>query len=245
MQVTLKHYLLAFGSFILSLGMQAGNVTLSKSLEKENLAVGTQMSINEFAFNNGVAPANLITAKRENVVRLVYSRDNQTDVLGSVFWTYTIEYKLIGTSGQQEPGTLEISYLPHGQNPTYEDLHVHTNGYENATLEITALYGTLSTDGGSSYTNITFPQFETSIPGNDIYLELLTQSERYYPLNTLITPELNWNGSNNTLFWSYVEGAEEYEIEYVHIDDQDNGFILVHAFGEQVLLDSLFQLAFS
>ncbi|MDQ3110964.1 MAG: hypothetical protein M3R17_13810, partial [Bacteroidota bacterium] len=66
-------------------------------------------------------------------------------------------------------------------------------------------------------------------PAN-LFLETSTEVERYYALNLAtvpsssilaLTPPSTSNANELTLFWGYIPGAEEYDVEWTYVNDYD------------------------
>lgn len=68
------------------------------------------------------------------------------------------------------------------------------------------------------------------LPDN-VTLKGIVEVERYYPFNETVSPVLQSPASYNSgtgeleIRWDYLEGAEEYELEYSYIDDYQDGAI--------------------
>jgi len=151
-------------------------------------------------------------------------------------WTLDVEYdiKLYNAPGASSLYTTlsaqhaSINYSAAG---TYGDIFLKS--YANA-------YGAELTVKNITYTEGGNPAVTTlpSYRNNDIYLELMQQTERYYNLfytgaspavvvGTPVTVSYATpsNLANNTLpvTWNYLEGAESYDLEWLFIDAGDAG----------------------
>lgn len=133
-------------------------------------------------------------------------------------WVIRITYDITtfdstGTTNTRTGEVLEITYDP---ATNYTDIAV--NEYTDAlkgSVEITAVEYWAT--GNTLLTPL------TSIPSelSDVYLDLETETERYYYLDNT-TPEVQRysNTTDNTLWlgWDYIQGAESYDVEWLFID---------------------------
>ncbi|MBL1231536.1 MAG: hypothetical protein COA31_002345 [Flavobacteriales bacterium] len=107
---------------------------------------------------------------------------------------------------------LTIDYNIDG-TATYNDISIlRYKGYMEADLTIT----------GISFTETGNPSISiTDIP-EDIYLELASEVERYYPLTPVVanTVEHDYISTKNELLltWSYALGAESFDLEWIFVD---------------------------
>lgn len=112
---------------------------------------------------------------------------------------------------------LTIDYNIDG-TATYNDISIlRYKGYMEADLTIT----------GISFTETGNPSISiTDIP-EDVYLELASEVERYYPLTPVVagTVEHDYISTKNELLltWSYALGAESFDLEWIFVDITEAG----------------------
>ncbi|HTF04670.1 MAG TPA: hypothetical protein VK826_11630, partial [Bacteroidia bacterium] len=112
----------------------------------------------------------------------------------------------------------------------YEHIKVHNITSAKVTLEVTSV---VAYTGSTSLSSVATPHSSGLLP-SDIRLELIVHTEKYRDLYSNTTTETNvrfdapGSGVNpggspyGLLTWDYLEGAEEYDVEWVYIDDEDN-----------------------
>lgn len=177
---------------------------------------------------------------REVRVRLNWQRE-RTDVSagggGATFWHYRVYYKVYpyGSPGSFDTGSVYVSFRPenigNAGTSCYEHIKVHSGiTAAKVTLEVTSV---VAYTGTTTLTAVTNPHLSASIP-NDIRLELIVHTEKYRDLYSNTTTETNvrfnapGTGVNpvgspyGLLTWDYVEGSEEYDVEWVYVDDEDD-----------------------
>ena len=127
-------------------------------------------------------------------------------------WTLTVPFTLkswnqSGTALPDITGSLSVGYNP-GVGSDYKDVDVFSipNGYKTK-LIVGAVVPTSPL---------------TAIP-TDVVIESSIETERYYKLNqnTTVTTQYKHDTYLNTLEikWPYISGAEEYDVEWVFIND--------------------------
>lgn len=155
-------------------------------------------------------------------VKLVYNREAQSDITFSTDWRYTVKFKFYDntntTLGAEQTLVLEragASYIY--SDYALLDISAYTSG--QIKIKITGVIGEYNTGGG--WTTASNPDVNSNIPG-DIHLELSVRNERYFELNPAKTVRLfmDENPNDIELRWNYAEGAEEYDLEWVYIDEQ-------------------------
>jgi RHS repeat-associated protein len=113
----------------------------------------------------------------------------------------------------------------------YEHIKIH-NGItaSTVTLEVTSI---AAYSGSTTLSSISNPATSGLLP-SDIRLELIIHTEKYRDLYSNATTEIdvrfdapgsgaNPSGSSyGLLTWDYLEGAEEYDVEWVYIDSEDD-----------------------
>ncbi|MCW9018914.1 MAG: hypothetical protein OQJ96_01340, partial [Flavobacteriales bacterium] len=119
---------------------------------------------------------------------------------------------------------LSIDYNIDGSSPTYKDIDVHQyQGYMEAEISVTAI----------SFTTNLGATVATSFLPEDIYFELSSEVERYYPLSpvpliTTVSPNTHIINDEDPLknelllTWEYPLGAESFDLEWVFVDISDD-----------------------
>jgi hypothetical protein len=186
-------------------------------------------SWNFFMTSNPITYTNLFKVKESKfLVRLRYDDSKKFDFGNS--WalnvTYHVEYTdIFGnvTSTSAGSSNLSINYLKHSAPTNYTDISINTHSNPDTYKMRVIVDGiTFTPTGGPSQTTIPLA-FE------DIYMDVIVSTERYYVLGT-IAPTVNVQSGfliSNTfgdanvrlpLAWNYVSGAESYDLEWLYID---------------------------
>lgn len=197
--------------------LAAGESRLLMPCMKTDLAVGKTLRLVDLSYYREMADADKREGLRSPKVRLFYSRDQRTDVATNGHWKLRVDYTLYPTStlGNQESGSLEVVFDP--VHSVYEALIPHQMETHDVKLEITGLLYSVSTDGGQTYGIGT----AADVP-NDVVLELIMDTEYYEEIDPLANyPKVYYDATDQKIRWSYVQGAEEYEVEWVYVDAQD------------------------
>jgi len=115
---------------------------------------------------------------------------------------------------------LSIDYNIDGSSPTYKDIDVQRYlGYMEAEISVTAI--SFTTDLGATVVTSFIPE--------DVYFELSSEVERYYPLSpipliTTVSPNTHIINDEDPLknelllTWEYPLGAESFDLEWVFVD---------------------------
>jgi RHS repeat-associated protein len=144
-----------------------------------------------------------------NDVEMIYYDDGwNLDV------AYTLELTYVNGTVVTKTGTLSLDHAPYGSLDKNIDLAIY-KGVSAATLTVTSV----TFEDNNSATIISL--------ADDFHLELLLETERYFNLSATANPEIT---STNTLTatneleiaWSYIEGAETYELEWLFVSDGDS-----------------------
>ncbi len=202
----------------------AGKVSLKTYLDKANIVPGKKIGQEAYEIKNGsTASAN---ASRNNLVTLSYNRKNRSDNLNDYEWRYLVSYKIYSkqTPSQFYSYSVEVKFSE--TDAVYEDVSTINITFQDPEIEITSIQAWYSTDGWTNTNVISNPWASDLIP-DDIHIELHTITERFIYLNPNSRPKVKFKPVDNTVNWTYVLGAEEYELEYVFIDDKEN----IGAFG--------------
>ena len=197
--------------FLFQFSVQAGEIVLLAKADKSTLQAGSTLNLEDLLYPDEQGnPAAFGVEQRMSKVRLFYSRDLQTDVLGSGDWTYKVTYTLHDLDNPQNTLTnqeLEINFLGAMEESSgYEALNLHNLGSARVKVEVTGVQST------------------GPVPV-DIYLELQLHTERYADLSNLDlnrAPDLKFEASTSTLSWTFAEGDEEYEAEWIFVDKENS-----------------------
>jgi RHS repeat-associated protein len=157
----------------------------------------------------------VFTVKNANVNVVLRFDDSQRrlNTLMSLQVTYDVKLydgsnALIKTLHNQ---VLQINYT---NASSYKDKDVlNYNGFFKAEVSIRAV--AYSEAGGPSVPVV--PAFRQ----NDIFLDVEQETERYYVLNTAVSPIVTQAVVQNNqlpLAWNYIQGAESYDLEWLFID---------------------------
>ncbi len=141
---------------------------------------------------------------RKHKVRLEYTRSNRTDVYSGSDWTYQIDYKIYnygsGVSGSTY--SLKVAFKPSEENFIYEAIRVHD---QLATEDLGVKIVGISTTG--------------TVP-DDIVLSVETETEVHYFLSPAAQGYVHFNNTAKEVRWKTVEGAKQYDVEWVFVDDE-------------------------
>lgn len=204
-------------SFVFSLNVFAGDGTWVKKTSIVSLR-NEQYTIFEPLRASGEDTR--LYNKMRAFVRLDYTRKLQSDRTHNYDWNLTVNFNYL-VNGVNTAGSLVIR----NENAyrIYEDyleipIPDGALGFGITVTNVTASYGALGTGAGA---NAPAPQTSTLIP-DDIDLILELRSERVYNLNTTAVNEdisrVSFTPSDFKLYWTYQQGAEEYDLEWVFID---------------------------
>jgi RHS repeat-associated protein len=181
--------------------LSAGTVEHNIYVNRVDLSIGSTYTLHDPTWADEDAnPANF-AASRENHVRLVYSRDAQSDVEGND-WKYVVKYT-ISFVGQNLAPVQDELVIEHGSGVhNYAGVKVYLPGAHTIMVHIDDIdvFGT------------------TTVP-DDIRLELATVTERYEQLDINNLPVATWDATLQTLHWGFVPGAESYDVEWYWEDD--------------------------
>lgn len=192
---------------LFTLGASAGVTKYNSVLQGSQIQTGAQVAIQDDFWPDiaqGGWQSSFVNQKVTNRVILRYT--GQEDYHYTTPWqvsaTFTIqgfdENHLVMAPVQK---TLTIDYSP---NTGFTDISLHA--FE-----------------GMHYVSVTLnsvqsPQF-TTLP-EDIYFETEIEVERYFAFGQSNAPIINYttNADNSVTFhWNYVDGAEEYDLEWAHL----------------------------
>jgi hypothetical protein len=146
-------------------------------------------------------------------LELVYDRNTHSDIVGSTNWRLTMNFKNTVTL-QEEP--LVVEFTPSGTSRYSSWADFKTTGQPldyNMTWSVTQMV--IEKYNGSAWVTATL----SDIPIADIHLEAMAFNDRIVKLST-IAPKLSITNGNE-LNWTPVEGAVEYDVEWVFIHELD------------------------
>ncbi|MDF3026939.1 MAG: hypothetical protein K0S23_1246 [Fluviicola sp.] len=212
----MKAILLTLCSFFVFLSY-AGDGTWLRKVAKKDLLV-TQYNLFEPQRISGEDTRSF--NKMRAFVRLSYTRHMQSDVSHNYDWNMQVNFTYL-LNGVTTPGNLQISN--EASSRVYEDyleipLPASALGYAIKITSVTGNYGNLNAGATTAVSN---PQGSNTIP-SDIDLIMELRPERVYNLNTSAVVEdisrINFVPAEYKLYWNYLQGAEEYDLEWVFID---------------------------
>jgi hypothetical protein len=187
------------------------NYQFQDYLEVADLSNGSSLSIVDPEGNDPTTVNGHLAYAIESrtvYVRLVYGRGDRKDILGST-WTYQVEFEIEDLdNGNIEVDTLEINR--NNSSAVYEELKKYDDFSPKAELRVINVIGT------GDYADL-----------EDVRLELVMDVGRYdYFDDTQITSLFVTHNSDNheaRCVWQELDGALAYDLEWVYIDDQNNG----------------------
>ena len=195
----------------LSGNLISGTYELTKFIKKTQITSNATLNLKDNVYFQEETPTSDGYINRSTYIRLKYTRDQQTDVEGK-YWIYSVAYTL-NPGGQT--GILLIKKTP--SENIYEAVAAINNNQASVTLTINSVIASYSSDG-SNYTQITTPATSSNIP-EDIQIELSINTENYKQFYTVNGPVFNFDYLKSTAYWTHLKGAEEYDLEWVFIDD--------------------------
>ncbi len=166
--------------------------------------------------------------RRDVYVHLIYGREELSDVAGN-FFKYKVSYDL--TSDQDpafsESGTLVIEF--NEISGVYEAVGKHLNlpsHVNEVQLQVTSICGDFTGDGNYDEQCLGNGVNDLGINADDIRLELEMLVEKTYFFDSATeVPEIDHEPnyainevSEINLYWSFIPGFEDYELEYVYWD---------------------------
>jgi RHS repeat-associated protein len=155
------------------------------------------------------------------IVALEYSREDKSDLIGRE-WDYTIHYNLIDKSINSSIGTGSLTISHDDEEGIYESYEIYENVSGHVQLVVTNIT--------SSYNNGPNVSIGSIVP-DDIHLILKLKEEQYDYLNPVsqstlaMNPAIANGEAKTTARWTYMEGAEYYELEWVYWDDQNTAVL--------------------
>lgn len=146
-------------------------------------------------------------------LELVYDRNTHTDIVGSTNWRLTMNFKNTVTL-QEEPLVVEFTPSGTARYSSWADFKTTGQSFDyNMTWSVTQMV--IEKYNGSSWVTATL----SDLPIADIHLEAMVFNDRIVKLSTAV-PKLSITNGNE-LNWTSVEGAVEYDVEWVFIHELD------------------------
>lgn len=207
-------FLLLLGFSLLATLGWSGDGAWSYRLDLENAITGVEYSIADRTF---IGQDAMDYQSYQGLVFLEYTRKEQSDLTQSYDWEVRVTYKI---GGVVQPEPLVISSIE--GNYVYADYI--TVGAVDPLLGYN--FEVVSTEGDwydsqGNMTTISNPEDDINFP-DDIDIRLELRSERWFDLNILTTSaellEMQFDAATFRADWSYIEGAELYDFEWVWID---------------------------
>lgn len=146
-------------------------------------------------------------------LELIYDRNTHSDIIGATNWRLTMNFKNTVTL-QEEP--LVIEFTPTGTSRYSSWADFKTTGQPldyNMTWSVTQMV--IEKYNGSSWVTTTL----SDLPIADIHLEAMVFNDRIVQLSN-VAPKLSITNGNE-LNWTPVDGAVEYDVEWVFIHELD------------------------
>jgi RHS repeat-associated protein len=211
----MRHLIIFLVLITCPLMVLAGNGNWEKRINLLNLQTGLIYGIQEPLRANQDVKA---VDKLAGYLFLDYTRKEQSDLdplTHANFWRLKVVY-YVG-SDNQTLYTLQISY-ENGVSifSDYNNVAISNTGYE---ITVKSISGEYSANGSTWFQELS-PASSQQIP-NDIDLRLELRCETVYNMEPNVVADqsrLNFNSSTYRVNWSFVEGAEWYDLEWVFID---------------------------
>ncbi len=178
----------------------AGEIRQLVFTDKTSLLIGSILTIKDPSHASDYSNPQ-VESLRSLGVRLKYS---QGEIAGVSSWSYSINASIRIKSNQQIISSFDI-LIDQSNNSTYfiqqlDILNVPTNSEAEFELVVNSITTTNAPDA--------------------IILEFELIKERYHYLAYSSPMQMYYQASTSTVSWQPIEGAEEYDIEWVFIDDQ-------------------------
>ena len=205
-------FLLLFVTLITISSAWAGEKTYSKRFDKTEILAASDLSLSLPVFTYGSHESNYY-----GKVTLSYNRELQSDLNLSDEWRFKVDIsQTIGTT------TNNYSLLVSNEdgNSIYSDYQIVgvQQTVPTPLSEITVTGVTTEYYNGSAWVSVS--PIDPVIP-NDIDLTYALITERHYEVDHLEKTILRIEEEPNTLYakWHFMEGAEEYDLEWVTIEE--------------------------
>ena len=207
-------------NLLISFAAFSGEITYSSHFVKSAIALGERLSISDPLYPDEQARPNDFVARRSCLVSLRYDRHQGSDLDSRGHWKYVVHYELTptGQNSPKENGVLTIRFLE--GDYIYEDVKAHQSfDYPDVTLTINQVEACRWNVATNSCDPISDPHASSFIP-EDLSLRLQMHTERYQYLNPAASGWISYDASREELIWSWIPGAEEYDIEWTFIDEE-------------------------
>lgn len=200
----------------------AGNGVWENRINLDDVVIGYDYTVIDPTINQQTPPV-LEHESYRGFIFLDYTRKDQSDLSQQYPWKIdvTVQYMNGGTPVEE---ILTVS--SNADNIQTTELYQYSDYFELLSLSGISSYDVqiLKIEGSyynGSWINVPNPQTDPNFP-DDIDIRLELRSERWYELVIGdVDPELvefKFDPANFRLRWSYLEGAEEYDLEWVFID---------------------------
>lgn len=146
-------------------------------------------------------------------LELVYNRNSHSDLINSTKWRLTVTVMNTQTSQQE---SLVIDFSPSGaaNYSAWADFKSSTLAAYTMTWRITGI------NVEKNISNSWVPGTVSDLPIADIHMEAMVFNDRIVEMSSTALPKMSITNGNQ-LNWDHVTGAVEYDVEWVHIDLQD------------------------
>lgn len=214
----LSHFLLVVFAALIGMNAHAGETIWTSKQAASALQVGSRMNLEDLAYGEEfTAQPGEIAVERFATVSLYYTRDKQTDLIGSANsknWSYRVSYQVHDRlSNTVSFGSLEIDFTNDlSSEAIYRDVMKHDLNSPEIYLEVTSI--------AAMYDGNVEPTPYANLPA-DIHLELNMHVNRHVQLSNTddqVAPKMQFDASTSTLSWNYVKGASYYEVEWLFVD---------------------------
>ncbi|HVD97452.1 MAG TPA: LamG-like jellyroll fold domain-containing protein, partial [Cytophagaceae bacterium] len=199
-------FIIVFMIVLLPYASRGAESKLVQYQTKDSLSTSSVLSVIDPVIYKGIEDRQYKTQ-----VKLLYGREQRSDLYSTASWSYQVTYTITfyddsytQVGSPLTGNTLTIS--SDNVNPVYQATHLFQNaGYNYGNVKLTV-------------TNI----INSSAP-DDIRLELELTAQT----NFLLTPTESFQlgRKNDMVYWSFIEGAEAYQLEWVFIDSMDQSGI--------------------
>lgn len=209
-------------ALLISISLMGRDITHSTYLKRASVSVGSKLVL----FDDLPSNANNVLL-RSAAVHLSYDRNGQTDVCTSALWEYEVQVKVYPEDNPSEFTThdLLISYGADGEYIYDSKAVLKELTGEAYVMEVTALDARYSLNDGASYTSLTGnPSSSNANLPADISLNFELYTEHYSYLHPDSTGFVYYDATSQEVRWRPTLRAEEYDVEWVFIDSEDENY---------------------
>ncbi|MBI3136212.1 MAG: hypothetical protein HYZ14_16175 [Bacteroidetes bacterium] len=204
---------------IAALTVYAGNSEYS--IRKNRAVLNATPGSNEIAISYPVSPFYVAPDEIRNYgkITLTYNRESHSDLTHAYPWRYTVTMHVFENGAWQtgSPVTLTVHSEPASNSFIYADYHLFETDDPALERKIQVVDVDAEYYSGGVWVDATNDATDSHIPA-DIHLELSIKTERFYELSAVETHFIQFNGTTGELRWPFVQGAEEYDVEWVFLD---------------------------